>query len=220
MSSGVIYLTPQGIMMLVVILGLWNIYFYKETPWYWLSETLYLGSFAAIAVVTAWASIQSVASISSITAHPDYIIGLILGVLCLFTFYRPLSYLARWPIAIASGVGLGLAMRTYIDVSLWVPLIATINLANPATVTGWINISTGNWVDNIVFILFFVSTIVYFVFTQRLGGSRLAKYVRFIGMYGIISILGMDWGAFVMSRISQGLIGVIFVLTGHYPPYI
>lgn len=217
-SAGVLWFTPQGIVMLIVILGSWTVFFYKENPWYWLSETMFLGAFAGIGLVTGWGSLSAVGG--QVASSPDLIIALMLGALCFCSFYRPIQHLARWPIAIAAGVGAGLAIRTYIDVSFWVPIVATVNLAVPSTITGWIGIATGNIIDNIVFILVFIATLFYFMFSQKFTRYKGVEWMRRAAIFGIMICLGNSWGAFVMSRISQGLIGVIYVLTGHYPPYL
>ncbi|NLI98571.1 hypothetical protein GX441_07935 [bacterium] len=222
-------------MNFATILGIWIAatltiailsFLYRDNPLYKFAEHLYVGASAAYVVITLAKStmeellvkpfFQNIAlyrtggvnAANGLAEALILIIPTVLGLLMLTRWFGPkVSWLSRWPIAFAVGLGSGLGITGGIQGFLLPQIQATLL---PLWSQGY---DLWTIVGNILLFVGVVATLIYFYFSKPhtgfLGG------VSRVGIIFIMVSFGAAFGYTVMSRISL-LIGRLYFLVNDW----
>lgn len=138
-----------------------------------------------------------------------YLVPMILGLLLYANFFEKYRWVYRWPLAIMTGLGVGLAMRGEVSASFIKQIIGTIK---PLTSTSPLAIF-----NNIVVVVSVVLVLYYFIFTVKFGedsksifsSNRLRQAARILMMIGFGAHFGnvtTERFAYMMERVQYILI--------------
>jgi hypothetical protein len=121
-------------------------------------------------------------------------------------FLRPYGWLSRWPMALAVGIGSGMAIPPTLEADVLRQIMGAIGVSIiPGGDVGW-----GIAIGNIVLVVGTIAGLVYFFFslphTGVLGGT--AK----IGIWILMLGFGASFGYTVMARLSLFIGRVLFLL--------
>lgn len=155
-----------------------------ENPLSKFTENLYTGILAGYILTTNWDYIQNNAIQKVMTGQSVYILAIVASLLLLTRLSEDLKWLARYPIAITVGTGLGLALRTSVTSDFLHQITATIL---PLTS-----------IDNIVMIVGTASVAAYFIFTREMKGTF--EYVHKTGRVFLLAAFGVTYGQTVSFR--------------------
>ena len=180
-------------------------FLWKENPVYRVAEHLYVGMAAGYGVVTTIDSYIRPTLKNDLMRDHKFIvlIPIILGILIYARYIRSISYLARWAMAFWLGVGAGMVLTRDFRPYFIVPITSTFK---PLWVAGKVGVS----INNIIFVVGVVTTLMYFFFTvKRVGvldhGARFGRWVMMVAF-------GAAFGNTVMARVSLFLGRMQFLL--------
>lgn len=178
-----------------------------DNPWFSWAEHTYVGAATAVLGVTALKYLYDKV-ILRITASPasnwSLIISLILGLMMLTRIFPSYSYIARIPIAVATGTGIAISTRAIIFSGIIKQVKATIlpifGVADAFTMF-----------TNIMVIIFVFSMITYFVYTTELKGGlktshQLGRYLLYAAFGALFAMTYMGRLGLLLGRMESMLI--------------
>ncbi len=180
------------LMTVLCLIFTFSYFLYKSNPTYTFVEHLIIAIASANFLVLAMESTYRMVSSSFRSGNYQYVIPIVLGLLVLTQFSKKNRWMARYPGALLTGVGLGLGVRATVHMdfvkniqSLALPLIG--GKTTP--------------LDNILSIVLTAVSVYYFVFTRK-ETSPFSKGVATLGRYAILIFFGATFANTVMSRFS------------------
>lgn len=189
------YLIP--LMWATAFVMAWSL-LYRENFAFRVAENLTIGLFLGFTVYTGLGVIWS----RVIMAYSDFAAGSIsglalismyvaafLGVLTWTRLYEPTQWLARWPLAVLTGLGTGIAVRGAVEAQIVEQLVMPNWAAGGLATINAILIAIGT-----------LTVLSYFLFTQRQEGPLYAT--AFIGRIFMMVAFGTMLGLFLMSNIA------------------
>lgn len=173
-------------------------YLWKENPLYRLAEHIYVGLSAGYIVTMNWHTTLKPAIQQEIAVDKQYylITAIIIGLLMYTRYFPKVAWLARIPMSIWVGYGVG-----YTLVFAPAPFITQITNSFQkfsAKYTTWYGTNT---VNNVLFFVFLIGTMMYFFFTVKrdnpimVGGATIGRYVLMLAF-------GSAFGNTVQGRVS------------------
>ena len=209
-------LTPGGLVFGFILLGTWSLFLYKDQPWYKTAQNLFVGAAASLGLIVSLSSLQKSTFTPLINGQWTNIIPIVLGILVFAKFVPKISWLGRFPVAVAAGVGISVSIRTYIRANFLEQIYSTMQLANLTTIEGIFGTTTDYSLNRLLFIIITVSTLTYFTFSLILTKNRIFTPISKLGRYGIMIALGLAYGATVLTRISMSATPMLFLALGIY----
>lgn len=189
-------------------------YLFKENRAFTYAEHLYVGFAAAQAIVLGWSNIKEMGLDPLRQGKFILVIPLVLGVLLYARYYKPVSHLARFPLAFMMGAAAGVTITGVIDAQL----VAQVK----ATMLPMTNL------NNVVMVLGTASTLAFFLFipigkkaegVKAANGFGAGNLVRNLGRATIMLAFGSSYGYTVMARLSY-LVARLQFLFGRIIPLI
>jgi len=110
-----------------------------------------------------------------------------------------MSWISRYPLAVITGIGTGVAVRGFVQANIVQQIIAT---SKPL----WGSGAPLTYINNIIILVLTLSGLVFFVFTIPIEKSRGGRLIASIGRTGLMISFGALFGNTVLSRFSY-LIG-------------
>ena len=166
---------------------------YRENPAYRVAEALFVGISLGNVVVMAIRSLQSSGVNSLLGGNLTLAIPVALGLLLFTVYSKKLGKLSQWPVAVMSGIGVGLAIRgathTYIYDQIKASILPVVIWGDPMATLNAVLVLVG-----------VVSTLAYFLFTVE-GGASGAR-VKTTGRYFMMLFFGAMFGQVAMTRIT------------------
>lgn len=160
---------------------------FKDNPLYRLVENVYVGISAGHAIVLGWMNIRDMGITPLITKGQwSLLIPLILGVLLYTRYFKKISWLSRFPLALLVGIGTGLAIRGTVGSQIVSQIKGTILPLNS--------------INNILIVLGTLGVLTYFFFSAEHKGGL--KYVSAFGRYVMMVSFGAAFGNTVMGRMA------------------
>jgi len=180
------------ILLVVSTLSIWSV-LYKENPFSVWAENTFVGMAQAVAFVIAIDYIKDYTITPMQNGNYLPIIPVLLGLMTYFRYSKRYRFLARLPISISMGVGMGVSLRVLLERSFLTHIRATIV---PLFVGGDLLTSFGN----IVIVVSLVSTIFFFYFSKPHTGvlgatTRISYYLLYIAF-------GVYFGNVFMGRVG------------------
>ncbi len=173
-------------------------YLWKENPVYRFAEHIMVGLASAHAMVMSWDNYLKPTLTDTIPKQGQYhlIIPAILGILIYARYTKQYQWVARIPMSFWVGWGIGYTLS-------FVPRSFLLQVTD-----SFIALDS---VDNVLFFVLLVCTIVYFMFTVKKEGTA-AGVVSTVGRYAIMIGLGASFGNTVQGRVSLFLGRIQFLL--------
>jgi len=140
---------------------------YKENPAYRVAEAIFVGVSLGNVVVMAVRSLISSGVNPLLGGDLVLLVPVALGLLLFCIYSKKLGKLSQWPIAVMSGVGVGLAIRGAAHTYIYDQINASIA---PIIVAG----DARSTFNAVLILLGTVSTLAYFLFTVE-GGKNGAR---------------------------------------------
>jgi len=180
-------------------------YLYKDNFFYRIAQKAAMGGAVGVGIVFIWKNVlgpmwgYKIWDAVQGTIHFSnvfWILMLIPGILFYFQMSKKYFYLSRPVIALFIGTAAGLAFKN--QVNLIIPQVASVlNPINPwAEGVGW-----GLAINNIIVLVCFFCTLLYFSFTIKSEG-RGFKIPMYFGRISIMVALGAMFGSTVMTRMA------------------
>lgn len=146
--------SPQVWLAAFLTLAMFSLAVYKENPVYRVAEHAFIGIGAGHAIVTGIQSIQT-SGWDPLVKNGEFalLIPMLFGLMLFTKYVKPVSYLARLPMAVVVATGAGLGLRGAVQAQLLNQISATFLPLNSF--------------NNIVVVAGFVVGISYFLFTRR-----------------------------------------------------
>ena len=194
-------------------LGIYSI-LYRESPWYRIAESVYLGvavgygvSQDLLYIRNQWAGQWSSSALWILL----FAIVIIVGLFWYGRFNKTTFFLYRWPLAIVVGTGIGMALKTVIFAQFLQQITSQAN--TPFYVAG----DAYSTINNILVQIMVPSVLLYFWFTGTARDSQPMKYVERVARWTMMAGFGSAYGYTVLTRYSL-FIGRAQFLLG-IPPY-
>ncbi|HHX11101.1 MAG TPA: hypothetical protein GX729_07025 [Firmicutes bacterium] len=183
-----------GLVTLAILSHVW-----KENPFYRIAEHLYVGISAGHAVVMAWGNIRDTA-VKPLTEEGQFlwIVPIVLGILLYARYFKGISWIARFPVAVMVGIGTGVAVSGAIHGDFSQQISATIKVGS---------------VNEILLLVFVIASLSYFFFSRDLKGPL--SSVPQLGKVVLMVAFGAAFGTTVMGRMAL-LIGRIQFILGDW----
>ena len=194
------WMTPELSAWITGILSLMILSFlYKENPFYRFAEHVYVGTSAAHSLIATWHNTLRPAIDNSMKVEGQWwlILPMALGLLIYFNMYRPLSWLARMPMAYWIGYNAGMYFSIR-EIQPWMASILATMRPLIAMPGGSFNL--GGTLSNIILIASVSCVLIYFFFTIEHTG--VFSYAAQYGRYAIMLGLGASFGNTVAARVS------------------
>ena len=169
-----------------------------ENPWYRLIEHMYVGIAAAHSLVMGWENLQNNA-IYPVIEDGEFIklVPLILGILLYARFVKGQMWLARFPMAVLVGIGVGLTVRGTITTEIINQVNATLRPINS--------------LDNLIIFLGVLTVLMFFYFTRK-DTNPVFNYSSIFGRYIMMIAFGALFGNAAMGRMSLMIGRIRFLL--------
>ena len=175
---------------------------YKDTAWYRIAESVYLGVAVGYGVSVDLLYVRNQWTTGG-WATPGimlagFILAVIMGILWYFRFIKQYFYLYRWPLAIIVGTGIGLALRTVIFVQFRNMIVAQ------ARLNLWVANDMMTTFNNILLFIMVPCTLLYFWFTgAKLRETTPMKVVDKVARYTMMAGFGSAFGYTILTRFSM-----------------
>jgi hypothetical protein len=189
------YLVP--LMWATAFVMAWSL-LYRENFAFRFAENLTIGLFLGFTVYNGlniiWGRVIMAPSdfsngtISGV-ALVSVFVAFALGLLTWTRLYEPTAWLARWPLAVLTGLGTGMAVRGAIEAQIVQQLVL------PDFTAGG-----GDTINAIIIAVGVLSVMSYFLFTQKQEGPLYVS--SFIGRIYMMIAFGTMLGLFLMSNIA------------------
>ncbi|MGI6632361.1 MAG: hypothetical protein ACOX5M_04850 [Bacillota bacterium] len=146
--------SPQVWLAAFLTLAMFSLAVYKENPVYRVAEHAFIGIGAGHAIVTGIQSIQT-SGWDPLVKNGEFalLIPMLFGLMLFTKYVKPVSYLARLPMAVIVATGAGLGLRGAVQAQLLNQISATFLPLNSF--------------NNIVVVAGFIVGTSYFLFTRR-----------------------------------------------------
>jgi hypothetical protein len=183
-------------------------FLYKENPVYRFAEHLVVGISAGYGIVYAYNTVVEPRLITPLFVHGQLILIIpgVLGLMYITRFFRSVSWMSRYPIAVVFGMAMGVAfprtMLAYVLRQLEATVIPIYQTGYPWHIV----------VGNVVIILGTLTALIYFFFSRPHRGIIFGTGSK-IGIWIIMIAFGATFGFTVMGRISLLIGRVQFLLT-------
>jgi hypothetical protein len=179
------------IMLVGVILAFFSMSFafVGETYFFALSESIFIGGGITLA---AYAIIKSLSS-SLTGGHLSLFIPLIIGLLA-FTRWTKYRWLARYPISVLSGVGLGVVVGQMIEGQIVNAISVTIN-----------DLSGVNPISALIQLIGVITTVFYFTYSSRFSKPVHEGTLGFISRMGRIFLFAGFGYLYASTFITEGI---------------
>ena len=171
---------------------------YKDNPAWKVTEHAYVGMTAAYTIGYQWHS-RIVPTIQNDILRDgtfSYIIPILIGLAIYTRFVPSVSWLSRYPLSLWVGYGAGMVLAFNVPPMMG-QIVGTFRLFDS--------------VDNIIFWICTVSTLMYFFFTIS-RDNPVVKYGAVIGRWAIMVALGTSFGNTVIYRYNLMLQRINFLL--------
>lgn len=168
-----------------------------------LTENLYMGILSGYIFATNWDYINKNAITKIQQGYTVYILALILSVMLISRLKTEWMWLARYPVALTVGIGLGLAIRTTIFADFLGQIQATVLPFNS--------------LNNIIMILGTITAASYFIFTTQYKGGY--KYLNQTGRLFLLVAFGVTYGQTVSFRFELVIGRLVDMLRPEVSPY-
>lgn len=181
----------------------WSVYsylLYKENIFFRFAEHTFIGVAAGINFVMAMQTLQGNTIGPIMNGSYFYIIGLLLGIIVLFRYIRPVKFLSNWSMAFYVGVTLGLSVSRLPATRIIVPLESFLLVPNS--------------IDNIVLIVGFFTVLSYFIF-GRMKNTKVEEakvYFDRVGRLFLMVTLGAMFGSALLGRFSMVIERIYFTM--------
>jgi hypothetical protein len=175
-------------------------FLYKENVFSRFAEKTVVGAAAGWFLLIA---IQNLRSFWDKAMGGTYLsmIPLILGLFLFAALSTKGAFLARWPVAVFIGVGVGTALRTLLDAQFLTHIVATINLPLTDIVTSF---------NTVLVVIFVLCSLSYFIMTREHTGGL--GIITKIGRLVILGAFGTTIAGEVMAKFSLILGRLYFLL--------
>jgi len=163
-------------------------YLYKENPVFRLAEHAFIGLAAAHSLVMNWDNYWKPTLTRDIPGGQWYlIIPLVLGLLIYLRYFPSVSWVARIPMSLWVGYGVGYTLAFSPRPFLKQVMASFLKLDN---------------IDNWIFFVCLICTLAYFLFTVSHEKVKVIGGLAKCGRYAIMIALGSAFGNTVMGRVS------------------
>lgn len=194
------------ILSTLITFGLFSVLTGIDNPFFAWAEHTYVGAAIGLAVTmtTNYLMLNVVAKIvANPAANWPLIISLILGLMMLTRIHPKYSYIARIPVAVATGTGVAIATRANIFSSI-------VNQIR-ATVLPVIGGDPSKLFTNIMVVIFVFTMITYFVYTTEVKGplkmsNNLGRYMLYAAFGALFAITYMGRLGLLLGRMETMLI--------------
>lgn len=179
-------------------------FLWKENPAYRFVEHVFIGLTAAHVVVMNWDSYIKPIWVKDIMEKGQYVwvLPFLIGLLIYARYFPGVSWLARIPMSLTVGYGVGYTLA-------FNPLPFLRQVTD--NFIKFQGATTGVTINNILFFVLSMSGLAYFFFTISREKYGL-QYVASLGRYAIVIALGASYGNTVQGRISLLLGRIQFLL--------
>ena len=177
-------------------------FLYKDNPLYKLAEHLFVGISAGYYVVLQLWSVIWPNCILPIAHREDFwmIIPGVLGILLFSRFVPPIAWVSRYSLAVIIGAFAGIKTTGHAQADLVTQVQSTLLPILPMTLGDGTVITWATALNNFLFVLGLVTTLVFFFFsTEQKGGVKAAAR---LGVWYLMVSFGAAYGFTVMARIS------------------
>ena len=173
----------------------------KENPFYRLTEHVYVGIGAAHSMIMGIENLKNSAFIP-IMDNGDFIkiVPVVLGILLYARFIKGQMWIARYPMALLVGIGVGLTIKGTIGAMIIDQIKASMVPLNS--------------IDNIIIVFGGLATLMFFYFTRK-NTNPVFNFSSRIGRYTMMIAFGALFGNAVMGRMSL-MIGRVQFLLGDW----
>jgi hypothetical protein len=181
----------------------WSVYsylLYKENIFFRFAEHTFIGVAAGINFVMAMQTLQGNTITPIMKGSLLYLIGLLLGIIVLFRYIKPVKFLSNWSMAFYVGVTLGLSVSRLPATRIIVPLESFMLVPNS--------------IDNIVLIVGFLAVLSYFIF-GRINNEQVSEskgYLDRVGRLFLMVTLGAMFGSALLGRFSMVIERIYFTM--------
>jgi len=181
----------------------WSVYsylLYKENTFFRFAEYTFIGVAAGINFVMAMQTLKGNTITPIMNGSLIYLIGLLLGILVLFRYIKPVKFLSNWSMAFYVGVTLGLSVSRLPVTRIIVPLKSFMLVPNS--------------IDNIVLIVGFLTVLSYFIF-GKIKNEQLEEtkgYFNRVGRLFLMVALGAMFGSALLGRFSMVIERIYFTM--------
>ncbi len=181
--------------------------YWKYNPFYRLVEAIGIGSTMGNFIVQAYKNITDNAIGPLLEGEVLYIVPIALGLLVFGQLTKRYMWLARFGIATIIGVAVGVNVYGTAGSDI-ISNLGSIVSMNFATTDGL------QMFSNIVSVVFFLSTISYFIFTREQTGGYLGIWGKFtkIGRYAMMVCFGASFGGIIWFRQSLFQDRIVYIL--------
>lgn len=189
------------------VISLWSILF-KETLLFRFAQRTYVGVSIGVTIATTLTTITNTAWTPLTKGDYSPTLAIILGIMMLARLVRRYDWLSRYPVAFITGTGLALMTRTAMQAQI-------IGQILPVITVKWITGDIYTTLGNIYSVVGLIGGITFFIFaTERLPAraKRSLEYLRQIGRYALVMMLGTYFANIVIGRSSNMLERLLFLL--------
>ncbi len=180
-------------------------FLYKENPLYRTTEHMFIGLSAAHTVVMNFDNYIRPIFRDEIAGKGNYvyILPFLIGLLVYTRYSKGINWLARIPISLTVGYGIGYTLALSP-----LPFLGQVT----DTFIKFAGATTGATINNILFFVLAMSALAYFFFTVNLGNSAATQWVSTLGRMTLVVAFGASYGSTVQGRISLLLGRLQFLL--------
>ncbi len=196
---------------MVDLLAIWTAVFftlaiysilYRDTAWYRIAESVYLGVAVGYGVSVDLLYVRNQWTTGGWSTPgvmlAGFAIAVIMGILWYFRFIKQYFYLYRWPLSIIVGTGIGLALRAVIFVQFRDMIVAQVRL------NLWVPTNMLTTFNNILLFIMVPCVLLYFWFTgAKIRETAPMKVVDKIARYTMMAGFGSAFGYTILTRFSM-----------------
>jgi hypothetical protein len=195
-----------GLFTATIVVMVWSI-LYRESIFYRIIEHAYTG------VTFGYLGYRALDTLYTKTFIPltqtwslSYILVTLFGIILCLRLIPQLRWLARWSLAVLTGVSIGLGARG----ALSAQIIKQTNLPS-----FWVPGDLSTSIGNIVLFLFTLGCLVYFIYTREHKGAQGA--ISQIGRLSLMVTFGVVMGTFYSANVAMPISQIPKLVT--YPGY-
>jgi hypothetical protein len=162
---------------------------FKDNPAYRLVENVYVGAATGYAIVVGVDRLKATGLDPLAEGNFLILVPMIFGILLYTRYFPSVSYLARMPLALFTGVSAAVALRGSVETQIVAQITATVG-----------NLKS---INGLVIFLGTTLSLTYFFLTFRMKGT--AGLAPKLGKYFMMAAFGAAFGNTVMGRISTAI---------------
>jgi hypothetical protein len=187
----------------LLTIGIYTLLF-RENPIYRFIEHLFVGTAMGYSLVVAYRNIKSVGVDQITKGNYIYILPMILGIMMYSRYFgRNYRWMNRIPVSLLLGSSIGITLRGIPEVSFFRQLQATFApIVGSGSIMGDFN--------NIIIIISFFFTLLYFTFTIKMPGKT--GITLKLGRYFLMVYMGSLYGNVIIHRASLLISRFQFIL--------